>query len=338
MKKLDVLILMDFPYDKPRGYDYLADLEEESGMVYAEVKEALESHGHCARLLGIHRDIRPLLDEIAERRPDVVFNLADIFNDTSSYDKNIAALLQMLGVTFTGASPEELFICNNKALSKKILSYHRIRVPAFITFRRGLRIGKRRNFRLPMVVKPMTEEASRGISLASVVDSEEALVDRVEFIHDHMHADAIAEEYVDGREFYVSILGDNRLTAFPLREMRFGQMPEDEPRIATYKAKWDRGYRKRWGIGNVFAGRLPDGWEQRIVDMCKRAYRALDLRCYARVDVRVTPEGQVYVIEVNANPNLERKDEFESSADRAGLPFDKLVERIVSLAVHRAGV
>ena len=332
-KKLKVLMTLDCQINRPKGYDYAEEMSGEEFKGYDEVHKALKKNGHEVGLLGLHKDLRPLIDEIEENRPDIVFNLADVFNSKARLDKNIAWVLEMLGVPYTGATPEELLICNNKALSKQILSFHRIKIPHFYTFYRTRKIRRPKKVKLPLIIKPLCEEASRGISQASVVDSDKALKERVEFIHQKMGMDAIGEEYVEGREFYVSLMGHRRIRSFPIREMKFGQVPEDESRIATYKGKWDDNYRKKWGIKNVFAGRLPEGWEGKIIDICKRAHRSLNLKCYTRVDVRVTNEGQIYVIEVNANPNLEREDEFANSADKAGVPFESLVQKIINLAL-----
>jgi D-alanine-D-alanine ligase len=154
-------------------------------------------------------------------------------------------------------------------------------------------------------------------------------------IHQRMGLDAIAEEYIEGREFYVSVIGDQRLRVLPPREITFGQMSEDEPRIATYKAKWDDEYRKKWGIKNVFAAKLPNGMEQHIVDVCKRAYRAMNIRSYIRFDLRVKASGNVYVIEPNANPNLAKDDELAQSAKKVGISYPALIRMIVNQALRR---
>ena len=335
-KKLNILMVFDIQITRPRGYDYKEEFKLEECRVYNEVHRALQKNGHNVRLLGLHNNIRPLLDEIEENRPDVVFNLADIFDEKTHLDKNIAWILEMFDLAYTGGTPANLSVCNDKALSKKILSFHRIKVPHFHTFYRGYRIHRsKKKLKLPLIVKPLSEEASRGISQASLIEDDKALQERIRFIHENMGVDAIAEEYISGREFYASLIGNKSIKALPLREIRFGQIPEEESRIATYKAKWDEEYRKRWGIKNTFAGRLPEKWEEKIVDTCKRAYRALNLRSYVRFDVRVTPDGQVYVIEANVNPSLEPDDEFERSADKAGISFDKLVQRIVDISLQK---
>jgi len=333
-KKLNVLMLFDCEISKERGYDYKEEFRGEDCRIYNDIYLALKNNGHDVRLLGIRDNIRPLLDEVDENRPDVVFNVADVFSSKTSLDKNIAWLLEMLGLVYTGGNPANLSLCNNKALSKKILSFHKIKVPNFHSFyrKRPIKRSKKR-MDLPMIVKPLCEEASRGISLASVIDTDAALKERVLFIHENMRMDAIGEEYIEGREFYISILGNKRIEALPIREMKFGRISDEESRIATYKAKWDNKYREKWGIKNVFAGRLPGDWEEKIISVSKRAYRALNLDGYARFDVRVTPEGEVYVIEVNLNPSLEREDEFERSANKAGMSFDELIQKLITLAI-----
>jgi len=258
-----------------------------------------------------------------------------VFKQRSHLDKNVAWLLEMLDVPYTGASPASLLICNNKALTKTILSFHKIKVPNFHTFYKGHRVWLPKRLTPPLIVKPLCEEASRGISQASVVDNEPMLIERVRYIHQTMNLDAIAEEYVEGRELYVSILGNTRINILPIREMKFGQFPEDEPRIATYKAKWDNDYRRRWGIRNVFAENLPAELVKRIQDICKRAYRSLNMKCYARFDIRVTSESRVYIIEANANPSLEKIDELARSAEKVGISYTQLIRKILELAFQR---
>jgi len=337
MRKLKVLLLFDSPYFKPRDYDYNEEFKDINWDTEHYVYEALQSSGHQVRLLGLYNDINVLLEEVKENKPDVIFNLVEVFNQKSHLDKNVVALLEMLEIPYTGASSASLFICGDKAFSKKILSFHRIKVPHFYTFYRRHRIWLPKRLRLPLIVKPLTEEASRGISQASVVDSEEALIERIKFIHESIGSDVIVEEYIEGREFYVSVLGNKRIRVLPLREMKFGGFEEDEPRVATYKAKWDYDYRKRWGIKNVFAGRLPDGLLERIEEICKRAYRALNMQCYARFDIRVTSDSKIYILEANANPNLDKDDEIAQSAEKADIPYNKLIQKIVALAFKRTG-
>lgn len=333
-KRLKVLLLFNSPYARPRGYAYQEEFADPENM-YTEndVHQALLANGYDVGLLGLFDSVEPLLEETREHRPDVIFNMAEVFKDQSHLEKNIAAFLEMLGIPYTGASSANLFVCNNKELSKKILRFHRIKTPRFYTFYRGHKIRLPKIVKFPLVIKPLREEASRGISQASIVDNAEALVERVRFIHESMQMDAIVEEYVDGRELYVTVMGAKRLRVFPLREMKFGELPEDA-RIATYKAKWDDKYRERWGIKSVFAGKLPNGAEKDISDAAKRAYRALNFSSYVRFDMRLTPEGRIYIIEPNANPCLAKVDETAQSAEKAGLSYNALIRRIVQMAVN----
>lgn len=335
-KKLKVLVLFNAPYRKPRGYDYREEFADPENM-YTEndVCQALKANGCEVSILGLHDALTPLFEEVAENRPDVIFNLVEVFHDKTYLEKNMAALLEMLGIPCTGASADNMFVCGNKGLNKKILAFHKVKVPWFYTFYRRRKVWLPKKMKLPAVIKPLCEEASRGISQASVVDNEEAFLERVRFIHDNMDLDAIAEEYIDGREFYVTVIGNKRLKVLPLRELIFGELPEDA-RIATYKAKWDDLYRERWGIKSVYAGKLSNGLEREIVEVCKRAYRAMDIRSYLRFDIRVGQDGKVYIIEANANPCIARIDEVAQSAARAGISYNQLIKTIVDLAFQRS--
>jgi len=334
-KRLKVLLLFNSPYSKPRGYDYKEEFADPENM-YTEndVLRALEANGHRVNILGLFDSVNPLLEEIEEDKPDVIFNLVEVFNEKSYFEKNVAALLEMLGIPYTGASSDNIFVCNNKGLSKKILSYHKIRVPNFHIFTRQYKVWLPKKIKLPVVIKPLNEEASRGISQASVVDNEEAFIERVRFIQENMQMDAIAEEYVEGREIYITILGHKMLTVLPPREMKFGELPEDA-RIATYKAKWDDAYRDKWGIKSVFAGKFADGVMEEVDEVCKRAYRALDLRSYIRFDIRITPEGKVFIIEPNANPCIAQIDEVAQSADKVGISYSQLINKIVYMPLNK---
>lgn len=329
---MKVLLLFNSPYSKPRGYDYKEEFADPENM-YTEndVYKALKANGCDVSILGLYDSVEPLFEEIRENRPNVIFNLVEIFDNKTHYEKNIAALLEMLNIPYTGATSENIFISNNKGLTKKILTFHKIKVPRFYTFYRNHKVWLPKKLNLPVVLKPLCEEASRGISQASVVDSEETFLERIKFIHENMNMDAIAEEYIEGREFYVTIIGNKRLTILPKRELIFGELPEDA-RIATYKAKWDDNYRDRWGIKSVYAGRLSEKLEKEIDDTCKRAYRALNIRSYIRFDIRVDRENRVYVIEPNANPCIAKIDELAQSAEKAGISYNQLIKRIVAMA------
>jgi D-alanine-D-alanine ligase len=222
-----------------------------------------------------------------------------------------------------------LTLCKQKGISKKILGYHRIHVPAFSVTPRGKRFARPKRLQFPIVVKPLKEEASYGISQASFVETDEQFKERVQFIHEKYDNDVIAEEYIPGRELYVSLLGNHRLDMFPVRELVFKEVPPDEPKIATYKAKWDEEYRKRWGLQNRFAEGLDPAVARDIEHTCKRIYRLLTIDGYARIDLRLTSNNEIYFIEANPNPILAADEDFAQSALKAGLTYPQLIERII---------
>jgi len=335
MRKLKILVLFDSAGTPPEDQDFTEHFKHEDWFTEAAVVETLRLMGHEVRTLGIYDDIRLLVREIEEHETDIVFNLTEIFLGKAHLDKNIPALLDLLGVPYTGCGPDGLILCNNKALSKKILTYHRVKVPRFHTFKIGRRVWLPSRMNYPLVVKPLREEASTGIAQSSYVQDEEHFRERVGFMHENMKMNAIAEEYIEGKELYVSVIGNTRLLTFPIREMRFSLLPEGSAKIATYKAKWDEKYRERWGISNTFADDMPPDVARRIVRVCKRAYRALNIDGYARFDCRLTPDNELYILEANGNPELAQGDEFAESALKGGYTYDRLLQKILNLGLTR---
>ena len=336
MKKLKVLVLFDSAGSPPDSQDFTKEFGKEEWFTEAAVVETLRNMGHEVNTLGIYDEIHILIDALQDDPPEVIFNLTEVFLGKAHLDKNIPAFLDLLRVPYTGCGPEGLVMCNNKALSKKILTYHKIKVPYFHTFRKGKRVWLPSKMSFPAVIKPLREEASTGISQASYVEDEEHFRNRIRFIHESLNMNAIAEEYVNGRELYVSIMGHKRLWAFPIREMQFVNVPDNEPKMATYNAKWDDKYRQKWGISSRFVEDLPAALASRILNACKRAYRALNVDGYARFDCRLTPEGELYILEANANPELAQGDEFTESARKGGFPYDRLLQKILNLGLTRA--
>lgn len=334
MKKgLKVLALFDTAGTPPADQDFSRELKTEDWRAEADVIGALKKLGHEVRTLGVFDEPGLILDEVKSHPPDAVFNLTEHFNNHSAYDQNIASLLEMLGVRYTGSGPTGLTLCKNKGMTKEILAYHRIRFPAYAIFPPGTTIRKPKRLAFPLFIKPIREEASYGISQDSFVESDEAFEERVRFIHERMNQEALAEEYIEGRELYVSILGNSRLQVFPLREVIFSEIPEGRPRFSTFKAKWDNAYRQRWGIQNIFAQPLPDGMTERIAKICKRVFRVLRIQGYGRIDLRLAPDGDIVILEANPNPNLAGDDEFAQSALKAGLTYEGLIQRILLLAL-----
>jgi D-alanine-D-alanine ligase len=331
-QKCKVLLLCDSAGTPPADQDFSQELKTDDWAAEAHVLDALKKHGHEVRMIGVYDEPGMIIEEIKAHPPDVVFNLTEHFNARSAYDQNVAGLLEMLDVRYTGSGSTGLTLCKNKGMAKEILAYHRIRVPDSAIFPPGAAIRKPKRLTFPLFIKPLKEEASYGISQDSFVENDQAFEERIRFIHERMNQEALAEEYIEGRELYVSILGNNRLQVFPIREVIFAEVPDGRPRFATFKAKWDEAYRKRWGIQNIFAESLSNEMAERIGMICKKVYRALRIRGYGRIDLRVTPEGEIVILEANPNPNLERDDEFAQSAMKAGLTYEGLIQRILRLA------
>ena len=335
-KKLKILALFDAIAPTTLDQDLTAELKTEDWKTEANVLEALGQLGHRVEHLAIFDDLDLLRQKLEAFHPDVIFNLADQFKNNRAFDQNIVSFLEMQGVPFTGCGSTGLTLCKHKGISKKILGYHRIHVPAFCVIARGKRIARPKRLRFPILVKPLKEESSLGISQASFVETDEQFKDRVQFIHEKFVNDVIAEEYIEGRELYVSILGNHRLEALPIRELIFKEVPPDEPKIATYKAKWDEDYRRRWGLQNQFAEGLEPGVEARIAQACKRIYHLLTIDGYARLDLRLTAANEVYFIEANPNPILAADEDFAQSALKAGLSYPQLLDRILRLGLKAA--
>ncbi|MBN2406190.1 MAG: ATP-grasp domain-containing protein [Elusimicrobia bacterium] len=333
MKKLKILVVFDSAGPPPKDQDFEEEFKKEDWATEASVIRTLKKSGYDTDMIGVYDDIRTVIDRIQESKPDLVFNLTENFHGMSIYEKNLPALFELMQVPYTGCSADGLAICKNKAMSKKILNYHRIKVPGFQVFPRDSKRKPRKRLRFPVIVKPLTEEASIGIAQGSFVTDEQGLIDRVKFIHDSMCMHAIAEEYIDGRELYVSVLGNRRLKVLPAREMKFSRVPEEDPKIATYKAKWDKKYREKWGIRNGFPDKLPHGVQEKISKISKKAYRALNLSGYARFDIRLTGGNDIYIIEANANPALAPKEDFAMAASKAGISYESLVKIIANLSL-----
>src|SRR3954469_12118916 len=308
--------------------DLSAQMKTDNRKTEANVLAAVAALGHTPDHLVIFYDLDLFRQKVASFGPDFLFNLADQWKNNRGFDQNIVSFLEMQPIPFTGCGSTGLVLCKHKGISKKILHYHRIRVPNFVVIPRGQRIVRPKQLKFPILVKPVKEEASYGISQASFVESDEQFRERVAFIHEKHDADVIAEEYIEGRELYVALLGNLRPTVFPIRELIFREVPPNEPKIATYRAKWDEEYRKRWGLVNQFA-ELDPALVAQIEQTCRRIYSLLTIEGYARIDLRLTAENKLYFIEANPNPILADDEDFALAAGKSGLPYPHLIERIV---------
>jgi D-alanine-D-alanine ligase len=299
-----------------------------------DVITTLKGMGHEVQTLAVHDDLGELRRASTEWKPHIAFNLLEGFDDITIFDQNVVSHLELLKLPYTGCNPRGLLMARDKSLSKKLLAYHRIAVPEFEVFRMGRPIRRPKRLAFPLIVKSLTQEASIGISQASVVDGDEKLKERVTFIHESIGTSAIAEQYIEGRELYVGVLGNQILQALPVWELFFTNMPADAKRIATDRVKWSVKYQKKYGIDSGAAKDLPDADAERIQHLCKRAFRALELSGYARIDLRLDGSGTVWVLEANPNPQIAKGEDFAASAEKIGVAYDALLQRIINLGMR----
>jgi D-alanine-D-alanine ligase len=332
-KPLRVLALVDetlVPPDDTEGVDTL----NAAWKTEFDVIETLREEGHEVRVLGIGAELAPIRRAIDEFRPQIAFNLMEVFDNVASFDHNVVAYLELLRLPYTGCNSRGLVLARDKSISKKILHYHRIGVAAFEVFARGRRVRRPRRLHFPLIVKSLTLDASLGISQASVVEDDDRLVERVQFVHESLETDALVEEYIEGRELYVGLLGNRRLQVLPIWELDFSGMPGEARKIATERLKWSLAYQKRHRIMTGPARDLSEEVRKHVVSVCKRVYRHLELSGYARIDLRLRDDGRVFVMEANPNPQLAYGEDFAESAETAGLDYGPLLDRIMSLGLR----
>lgn len=335
-RPLKVLVLVDLASPPPDDQDYSSDLKTEEWKNEAHVLEALKQLGHEPRLFAIHNDISPLLAEIKRDRPDLVFNLCEAFRSDRQFEPHIAGVLELLNLPCTGAGLEGLLLCKDKGLFKKILSYHRIRVPRFVVSHKSRPLRTYKDFAFPAFIKPLGLEASEGISQDSFASSEKACLERVQFLHERYGTDVIIEEFIEGRELYVGVLGGTggrRAVVFPPRELFFKDVEDGDLKVATFKAKWDDAYRDRWGIRTGPAAALDPIVEKRMLQACKKVYGLLRLKGYARIDLRLKPSGEFVFLEANPNPTIAKDEDFALAAAAGKVPYKELIRRIVAAEV-----
>ncbi len=328
-----VLVLMHEDLVPPDSIRGLTDEQIAPFKTEFDVVATLKDMGHRVEPLGVFDDLGEIRRAIDRFKPHVCFNLLEEFHGIAVYDAHVVSYLELIRQKYTGCNPRGLMLAHNKALSKMVCRYHRIPVPAFAVFPMGRRVRRPNRLHYPLLVKSLTEEGSVGISQASVVHDDEKLAERVAFIHRTVGTDAIVEQYIDGRELYVGVLGNDRLQVLPIWEMQFPKLRDNAPRIATGKVKWDMRYQKRIGLKTKPAVGLDPQLERRIQHLSKRVYRALELSGYARMDFRLSPDGQVYLIEANPNPNLSYGEDFAESAEKVGIGYDQLLNKLISLGM-----
>lgn len=299
------------------------------------IAAALKKAGHTANVFAVEGDITKLVAGLKRRKPDLVFNVLEEFGSSLYGSVSVAGILDALGYPFTGGGPGELYVRQDKSLAKKLLRFEKIPTPDFAVFSLDAEMETGGNLRPPFFVKPLRMDASIGISGKSLVSTTKELLDRVKWIHEKIGDAALAEEYVEGREFYIGVLGNVAPTAFPPMEVDFSKMPADKPRIMSSKAKWDEGSAEYKGTRSIMAEGLPSELLAKLQRVALDAYRACRVRDYGRVDLRLATTGDIFVIEVNASCYLEPTGEFATAGKASGLEYPELVNRIVELAMER---
>jgi D-alanine-D-alanine ligase len=334
-KPLRILVLMHPSLVPPDTLKGQAPEEVHRWKTEYGVVSTLKKIGHEVRPLGVQDELNPIRVAAEEWKPDVVFNLLEEFYGLSDFDSHVVSYLELLKLPYTGCNPRGLFLARSKAITKKIAAYHRVRVPAFFVVARGRKPQRPKSLRFPLFVKSASEEASLGISQASLVDSDDKLAERVRFVHESVGTDAIVEQYIEGRELYVAAIGNERVRTLPVWELEFGTLAETAEPIATERVKHSLEYQKKHGIDAKRAENLDPNLVRALERTTRRVYRMLELDGYARVDYRLTSAGEIYLLEANPNPEIAEKEEFASAALAAGISYRQLLQRMVSLALAR---
>ena len=331
-RKLRVIVLAHEDLVPPETLDGVENKEKELWRTEYDVVSTLRQMGHEVWPVGVRSELGVIRQAIEERKPHIAFNLLEEFDGYPLFDQHMVSYLELMKQSYTGCNPRGLTLTRDKALTKKILAYHRVHAPRFAVFpvrRKAKRPGR---LRFPLFVKSLSDEGSVGIAQASVVTDDEKLKERVEFIHNKNQTHAIAEEYIEGREIYVGVIGNEKLQAYTPWELVMTNLPEGAPFIATSKVKWDVEYQKRIGLVTRPA-ELDPVLKNRLERLSKRVYRILGLSGYARIDYRLTEDGRIYVLEVNPNPQIAHNEDFADSAEHSGASYEALLQKIITLGM-----
>lgn len=317
----------------------LTYVEQEGGSEYDksvdQIVDALKTLGHKPSVLCVHGDIVKLISGLQRRKPDLVFNLMEQFGERMLGLVEITGAIDLLDIPYTGSGAGELYLQEDKSLTKKLLAFENVQCPDFVVFSPQAELETGGKLRMPLFVKPMRMDSSFGIDGAlSLVRNTSELMERVQEIHKKFQDAALCEQYIEGREFYVGILGNQLPQAFPPVEMDFSKMPDGVPHVMDAKAKFDESTPEYQGSRPVVA-EISDELRAKLQQVALDSYRALRIRDYGRVDVRLAESGEIYVIEVNANCYLERDSEYAMAARAAGLEYPQLIGKIVEHALER---
>jgi len=331
--KLRILVLVDKTLIPPIEARKI-DLEKASWRTEFYVISTLKSIGHNVKVLGVESDLKAIRQAKEDFKPHIAFNLLEEFAGEAVFDHNVVSYLELIKLPYSGCNPKGLLLSRDKALSKQLMFYHRIKTPLFAVARRNKKFKRPKRLNFPLIVKSLTDEGSAGISQNSIVTDDNKLKERIEFVHENENtlSDAIVEDYVEGREIYVSLLGNKKVRVMPILELFFKNTPDRIHHIATSKVKWNPDYRKKYKI-DIDIPKLSDELSSKIIRLSKRIYRHLGINGYARLDLRLTDSGEIYFLEANPNPDISKGEEFAYSAKRAKIIYPDLLNKILNLGM-----
>jgi len=332
-RRLRVIVLMQKELIPPDSLDGVEDKRTQPWRTEYDVLATLRSMGHEAWPIGVGGELGAIREAIHNHQPHVTFNLLEEFDGYPLFDQHVVSYLELIKQKYTGCNPRGLTLARDKALTKKVMAYHRIHVPRFAVFPMSRNGRRPSRLRFPLFVKSLSDEGSAGIAQASVVRDDEKLRERVDFIHRQNQTAAIAEEFIEGREIYVGVLGNQRLQACTPWELVMTNLSAGALNIATGKAKWDVNYQKKIGLVTKPA-ELDPSLRKQFERMSKRIYRVLGLSGYARIDYRMTDDGRIYFLEVNPNPQIAHNEDFADSAQHCGLTYEALLQKIMTLGMN----
>lgn len=331
-RKLRIIALVREDLIPPDTLDAIENKEKEEWRTEYDVVSTLRGMGHEVHPVGVRSELSPIRKALEEHKPHVAFNLLEEFDGYPLFDQHVVSYLELKKQKYTGCGPRGLTLTRDKALAKKILAYHRIYVPRFAVFHANRKVQRPNRLRFPLFVKSVSDEGSAGIAQASIVRDDEKLKERVNFIHRQNETPAIAEEYIEGREIYVGVIGNERLQAFTPWELIMPKLPDGAANIATGKVKWDLEYQKKVGLVTQPA-ELDEQLKRDFQQLSKRVYRILGVTGYARIDYRLTERGRIYLLEVNPNPQIAHQEDFADSAEHCGITYEALLQKIVTLGM-----
>jgi len=331
-RKLRVVMLVDEKLLPIGDLNDFSEKQRELRKTEFDVRDALEKLGHDVVAIGVSDDLSTIRGAIDAHKPHIAFNLVEEFSGVGRFDQHVVSYLELSNQPYTGCNPRGLTLARDKALTKKILSYEGIKVPEFAVFPKRRAFKRPERLVFPLFVKSLTEEGSAGLSSASIVENDEKLAERIEFIHRTTKSTAIAEQFIEGREIYVGVMGNERIATLPAWEFS-STKNSDKPLIATDRAKWDPEYQRQHGL-KTGPAKLSEKIQQHLAKVSKEIYRVLGMSGYARLDYRLTEAGDAYLLEANPNPQIAKDEDFAKSALHVGISYPELIDRLLRLGTH----